>query len=134
MIANLPQVTLFWAGVLGLLMLFLAVRVIAQRRATATSLGDGGDQELLGRIRSFGNFTEYVPMIIILMALIEMSGGATAFVHLVGALLVSARLSHGLLLSGGVMSKTQRMGRMFGASTTLLLMLACSIYALILSA
>lgn len=133
MIATLPSATLFWSSLLGLLMVFLGLGVSFRRRATQVSLGDGGDGELIKRLRAFGNFTEFVPMILVLMALIELSGGAALFLHAAGGLLLAARVSHAVFLTPGSMTKGQRLGRQFGAGTTFLLLFLCSVYALILS-
>lgn len=127
-----PHTTLLWGGLLGLVMAFLAVRVTLRRRALMVSLGDGGDEELLGRIRAFGNYTEYVPMALVLMALVELGGGAVWFLHLTGFLLFVARLSHGLSLTAGKMSPRQRMGRQFGTGITFLIVVLWSVYAVIL--
>lgn len=133
MIATVPSATLLWAGLLGLLMLMLAMRVVARRRAKGISLSDGGDAELLGRIRAFGNFTEYTPLLLILLGLIEVSGGASGFVHAAGALLFASRLGHGLFLTGGAMSKTQMLVRQISMMTTFVLLAVSSIYAIVVS-
>ncbi|GGY43108.1 MAPEG family protein [Parvularcula lutaonensis] len=129
---ELPQATLLWAGLLGLLMAFLSIRVPLRRRALQVSLGDGGDGDLLARIRAFGNFIEYVPMILLLLLMIELSGGATAFIHACGALLFAARLSHGLMLTAGAMTRPQRMARMFGSGMTFLVLTMSSVYVIAL--
>ena len=53
-------ITALYAGLLGLLILVLAFRVVAVRRATEIGLGDGGNALLLSRIRIHGNAAEYV--------------------------------------------------------------------------
>lgn len=44
-------ITGLYAGVLALLILVLAIRVVLNRRASSVDLGDGGNAALLRRIR-----------------------------------------------------------------------------------
>ncbi|MEM7669536.1 MAG: MAPEG family protein [Pseudomonadota bacterium] len=89
-------ITALYAGILALLMLWLAVGVIGIRRSKAISLGDGGDELLGRRIRGHANATETIPIAIILLALTEVSGAPSAIVHLLGILLVVGRTMHGI--------------------------------------
>lgn len=88
------QVTMLTAGVLGLLLILLSIRVTQVRRAARVSLGDGGNTELETRIRAQGNCTEYVPTALILLFLAEQAWGPTWFVIALAALLVVGRLLH----------------------------------------
>lgn len=91
-------ISAFYAGLLGLVLLALSARVILRRRSHSVSLGFKDDPILERRIRGHGNFTEYVPMALILLVLFENQGGATWAVHLVGLMLFSGRLLHGYAL------------------------------------
>ena len=55
-----------YAGLLGLLYLFLAANVIRTRRALSVGLGDGGHTILERRIRAHGNCGEYAPIALVL--------------------------------------------------------------------
>ena len=68
------KITAFYAGLLALLFLFLSARTITYRRAQQVEIGDGGNRELLRRVRVHGNFAEYVPLGIVLMGLSESLG------------------------------------------------------------
>ena len=92
-------VTMISAGILGLLLVALALRISIRRRAAGISLGDGGDAELLARVRAHANCAEWVPIGLILLALAERSAGATPIVIALAALLVGARLLHPLGMS-----------------------------------
>ncbi len=92
-------VTALYAGLLGLWFLVLSARVILQRRAASISLGHGTDRTLERRVRGHGNFAEYVPLALVLLALLEMQGAALWMVHALGASLLVARLLHGYALS-----------------------------------
>jgi uncharacterized protein len=89
-------VTGIYAAILALFFLFLTARVIIYRRENRISLGDAGDPQLLARVRAQGNFAEYVPFALILMALAEGQGTAALWLHLCGVMLLVGRLAHGL--------------------------------------
>ncbi len=104
-------VTLY-AGLLGLLYLPLAANVIRIRRADRISLGDGGNSLLERRIRAHGNFAEYVPITLILIALAEAGGGAAALIHGLGIVFVIGRAMHAFALSSLTLRLKARVGGM----------------------
>ncbi len=97
-------ITALYAGLLGLLMMVFAFRVVAVRRATAIGLGDGGNALLFSRIRIHGNAAEYVPLALLLMLLLELNGTSFRELHVMGLALLVGRLAHaqGLSFSEGV--------------------------------
>lgn len=115
MIITLPATTLT-AALLGLVFLWLTVIVLRRRVATATQIGDGGSGPLQLAVRAHANFTEYVPLALILQALVEFQLGTTTFVWIMGGVLVLARIAHGaaLMHTSGPSS-----GRAFGLLATL---------------
>ncbi|NBX66824.1 MAG: glutathione metabolism protein [Proteobacteria bacterium] len=84
----------FYAGILAIFYIYLAVRVIKVRRRTKTKLGDGGNEDLMNAIRAHGNFAEYVPFALLLMAILNQQGLAPAFIHVMGSALVLGRIIH----------------------------------------
>jgi uncharacterized membrane protein YecN with MAPEG domain len=88
------SITPVYAALFALFYIFLSLRVALMRRSIQVSLGDGGNQQLAHRTRVHGNFIEYVPLVLILMALAELQGQAAWVVHLIGASLVVGRLMH----------------------------------------
>ena len=94
-----PAITWLYAGLLGLLLLFLSYRVSLSRMKHLVELGDGGVGDLQQRIRVQGNFVEYVPLALGLILLVELSGFSGWIVHLLGAALVVARVLHAQGLS-----------------------------------
>ena len=97
----LLHATSLYAAVLGALLIFLSVKVIKARRGARVSVGDGGDDALLRAIRTQGNFAEYTPLALILIALIEVNGISVWIVHGLGALLVVGRGLHAMGLTPG---------------------------------
>ena len=88
------SITPIYAALLALFFIFLSLRVAAMRRVTRVSLGDGGNAELIRRTRVHGNFIEYVPLTLILMALAELQGQPAWTIHLIGGSLAVGRLVH----------------------------------------
>ena len=74
--------------------LILSVRVIACRRRQNVALGAEGDPELLRRVRVQGNFAEYVPLALVLIALAELQGSPGWLIHGLGGALFIGRLTH----------------------------------------
>lgn len=101
-----------YAGLLGLLYLPLAANVIRIRRADSISLGDGGNALLERRIRAHGNFAEYVPVALILIALGEAGGGPSWLIHGFGIALVIGRAMHAVALTSLTPRSVARVGGM----------------------
>jgi uncharacterized protein len=87
-------ITSAYAATLGLLAIFLSFHVIALRARTNVSLLDGDNPALRERIRRHGNFVEYVPLALILMALAEAGGATSTWLHVIGGVLLVSRLIH----------------------------------------
>ena len=122
-------VTLTTAGLCGLILFALSYRVIAVRASAKVSLGDGGDPLLLSRIRAHANFAEYVPIILVLMGIIETDVGPGPLLGVIGVALVLCRIAHAV----GMGRPAPNPLRVVGVSGTFLILLALSIWALVLS-
>lgn len=120
---QLPVVTALYAGILGFLGLVLASRVVQNRVRHRIALGDRGNDEMQRAMRVFGNFTEYVPMILLLIGFGEMLGAGKWITHGLGAALLVARLSHAVGLSK---SSGRTLGRAVGVVLTWLALLVSS--------
>ncbi|MDP3859230.1 MAG: MAPEG family protein [Stagnimonas sp.] len=112
-------VTPLYAGLLAIWFFLLSLRVV-QQRGHGVSLGDGGDSELLRRIRGHGNFAEYVPLILLMMALLELTKHSTLLLHAMGLTLLVARVLHGVALS---YTGAWKFGRFYGTLLTFALLL-----------
>ncbi len=111
-----------YAAFLALAYVVLAGRVVAQRRSAHVSLGSGGDKDLERRIRVHGNFAEYVPLALILIAFVEMQGAPAWSVHLLSLVLIAARAAHAYGLSTG----TLRL-RVLGVTGTFAVLISASL-------
>ena len=87
-------ITAIIASVLTIIFINLSFAVIALRRKNQVGLGSGGHDDLERAIRAQGNFAEYVPFGIILIACLELNGAPWFLVALPGIALIVGRLIH----------------------------------------
>lgn len=113
------SITPLYAGLLAIWFLALSVRVV-QQRGHGVSLGHGDDAVLLRRIRGHGNFAEYVPLILLMMAMLEYGGMRGWILHVLGATLLLARVLHGVALS---YTQKWKFGRFYGTLLSFILLL-----------
>ena len=87
-------ITAFYASLLGICYLYLSFLVIGARRRHNVSLGDGGHEDL-GRLSlAHGNFSEYVPITLIMIACFEANTGQGWAVHALGSAILFGRVLH----------------------------------------
>ncbi|MFM7707139.1 MAG: MAPEG family protein [Gammaproteobacteria bacterium] len=118
------MITGLYAGLCGLLFIWLSWKVVVERQRSKVGLGDGGDPDLQRAIRVHANFIEYTPLALVLLALAEMSGMADAVVHGFGIALVIVRVLHAQGL--GATAGYSR-GRYFGTLGTWLIIIGLSL-------
>ena len=87
-------ITSIIASVLTIIFIKLSFAVIGLRRKNKVGLGNGGHEDLERAIRAQGNFAEYVPFGIILIACLELNGAPWWLVVLPGITLIIGRLIH----------------------------------------
>jgi len=87
-------ITSLYAGLLGLIYIYLTYFTIKGRFKHRVGMGDGGNEDMQRRIRMHGNFAEYVPFALILIFLTETGNMAPWFIHGLGIALVIGRISH----------------------------------------
>jgi len=118
------NITILYAGLLGLIAFFLAFKASRTRAATHVDLGDGGNETMLRAMRAHANFVEFVPLCLILIGLMEMAHAPRWLVHTLGIVLVIARILH----AQGMYSTSGRsFGRVSGASLQYLVLLAAAV-------
>ena len=93
---HVPTITANYLAILALIYVALALQVIRLRRSSGAPFNDGGNEGLRGAIRAHGNFAEYVPIITLMVAFLEMSGASPLRIHLMMGTLVLSRLLHPL--------------------------------------
>ena len=121
------HITLIYGGMLGLLFLLLSFWVVKRRAQFKVMIGEGEAPEMLSAIRAHGNFAEYVPLALLMLALLELAGTAAAVVWTCGLVLLLARLAHAIGLGG---SAGYSAGRFGGTLLTLAVLLAMALLGL----
>lgn len=120
-------ITLMYASIFALFALVLSFRAGSARGKSGVSVlfGEPPNLELAEKVRVHQNFLEYVPILLIAFAAIEVNGGNTMFLYVVGDLLIIARIAHAIGLKHDNMG---HIGRLIGAGGTALLTLVTAAY------
>lgn len=121
--AIILPVALATTAACAILNLWLAMRVGMVRRSEKISIGDGGNERLTARMRAQLNFAEYAPLVLILIALIELAVGTVDWLWGAAALFVVARILHPFGMDGW------KPGRVIGIVLTFLILAGLALYA-----
>lgn len=87
-------ITSLFAALLAFWFVFLSVRVIKLRRENMAAVGDGGLHALQMAIRTHGNFAEYTPFVLVVMALCELAHVPSLLLAGLGVSYFLGRISH----------------------------------------
>ena len=109
------MITALYAAACAFFLVFLSSRIIGLRRRHRVSVGHGGNPDLERAMRVQANFTEYAPLVLIMLALAELQGLPGWAVHIAGVSFVVARVSHYL---GFRSSEAPGQFRMLGMALT----------------
>ena len=90
--------TMLIAAIAAVLHVIFTLRVGGYRFSSNISLGDGGDKELLNRIRGHGNFVEQVPIALVLLLLNDLNGLSDTAMYSLGGVLLVSRIVHYLMI------------------------------------
>ena len=127
------MITLFYAGALSILALFLGVKTGQKRfsKDENITIGVGDNFELLQITRAHGNLIENVFFFLILSALLEIVGEIPVLAtYIIGDLFLLSRISHAY---GITRPGAESIFRMLGATGTFLILATQSIWALKIS-
>ncbi|MFD2166396.1 MAPEG family protein [Thalassotalea euphylliae] len=122
------EITALYASILAILFVALAFNVIRFRFKYKVGLGAGEHSELDKAIRIHGNFAEYMPLAMLLMAGAELSNVDDAWLHIAGITFVVGRLLHTV---GLTKTKGTSMPRFIGMISTFICMLVLAIVNII---
>ncbi len=120
-------ITLITTGILGIIFFVHSLRIIQGRGLTKTSLGDGGNDLMTRRIRIHGNFAEYIPLLLLILFLLEISNASAVVLSLFAGALVLGRILH---FYGLYTKETPMWARVWGMQLTLWPLLIGSFYLL----
>ena len=119
----LPTIVPIYAAIFAVMLVALSLFVAKTRGDVRVAIGDGGNTVLRRRIRVQGNFTEYVPMALILFTFVEMQGWPHWLVHGLCLVLLAARLLHAY----GIAQEPEDIRlRATGMATTAILLVAAA--------
>jgi len=113
-----PEITLGYLAPLAGIFSILSLLVVALRAKNDIPYGDGGNDHLLHAIRAHGNFAEWVPLTVMLIAGLEALGSSATLVHALLATLLVARVLHPIGLLSRVGTPSYFVGRIAGALST----------------
>lgn len=119
-------ITLATTGGAALIALWLGLRVGRVRIKVQVSIGDGGNEALITRMRAQANYIEYAPFIVALIAVLEFTSGTSTWLWIAAILFLVARVLHPLGMDG------MKGARVIGIAITFLLLLALGGYAIAL--
>ena len=115
------MLTLFYAGALTLIALFLSFKTVQQRLGTGILLGTGESFELLQANRAHGNLVENAVFFLILTGLMEVSGQfSNLTIGILGDIFILARISHAY---GIFQAESSSLFRTVGAVTSMVVLL-----------
>jgi uncharacterized protein len=92
-IMTLP-VTAFVAAVSAIMLLITAIDTVRHRMRGSVAFGDNGDPKIISASRSHGNLAEHAPIVILLMAFLEMSRAHHVGLMAIGIIFLTGRVSH----------------------------------------
>jgi uncharacterized membrane protein YecN with MAPEG domain len=84
--------TILYAGIFGLIYVYLSIQVTLLRAKYQVWFGDGKRRDLLKAIRIHGNFAEFVPFTLFLLYISELVGGRSWILHTLGAIFLISRI------------------------------------------
>jgi len=91
-----PIIVPTYAAILVLIFVFLSARVIQMRASAKIGIGTGNDPAMERRIRVHGNFSEYVPLSLLLLTFMEMLHLSRYLIHVLCIVLIVARIVHAI--------------------------------------
>lgn len=123
MLSGLYPVTLFTAAILGIMIVTASYRCAMRRFKAKVEIGSGEDKKLERLIRAQGNLTEYAPIGVILIGLLEANGTNNNLLMGLSGTFIIARAMHAY----GFLSKPgKNFGRFYGTMLTWLTILVAS--------
>lgn len=87
-------VTAFVAAICALMLLITAIDTVRQRMRARVPFGDGADPKLISASRSHANLAEHAPIVILLLAFLEMSRANHMALMAIGTLFLAGRIAH----------------------------------------
>jgi len=116
------MISVIYAVVSALLIVWLSFRVIKLRRKNRISIGDGRNSELKIAIAAQSNAIEYIPIALLLLFALEYNNANIFLVHILGLMLITGRIVH----ARGILSEKLNI-RVVGMQITIFSIIGLSI-------
>lgn len=127
----MPVVTGLYAALFAFAQIFLTLAVVRRRIGNRVSLGDGGVEDLNRFMRAHGNFVETVPMALVLMMILEMSGTSLWVIHFLGLTMMASRVLHFTgMTTGKGYGRKRRNGMVLTVTVYVVAGILCILHAL----
>ncbi len=118
--------TLCLAAAAVLVNFWLGIRIGKLRQTAKVSVGDGGNEPLLRRMRAQANFIEQAPLTLVLVAAVELAGKGGAWLAPAAAVFVIGRIAHAIGMDGSF-----KPGRSIGMLTAIAFQLVLVVVAVL---
>ncbi len=118
--------TLCLAAAAVLVNFWLGMRCGKMRHLHKISIGDGGNEALIRRMRAQANFVEQTPLTLALVAAVELAGKGGQWLAPAAAVFVLGRIAHAYGMEGNFNA-----GRGLGMLTSMLFQLALVVVAVL---
>jgi len=123
----MPTITLLLASLHVLMLLALLAPISRYRYRARIGIGDGGDPLLQRRVRVHANFIEYVPIALLMLALLELAGLSAIALWILGGALLLGRVMHAI---GFSRQSGYSFGRFWGTALTWTVLLSMALAGL----
>ena len=130
MYPDLPVIAIYTA-ILALIFAWLTTRTIGIRRKLRIAIGDNGNAEMIRAMRVHSNFAEYVPITLLMIYFVEISGAHLLIVHGLSLCLLVGRCLH--IYGVRQVSENFRF-RVSGMGMTLTSLITAAVYLLFVAA
>lgn len=118
-------ITLCAAAAAAAINIWLSIRIGMIRSSRKISIGDGGDMTLIARMRAQANFIENTPIVLVLIAAIELARSGNPFLLGTAAIYLLGRIAHGIGMDGGTLGFLRGIGTL----TTMAAQLGLGVWA-----
>jgi uncharacterized membrane protein YecN with MAPEG domain len=118
-------ITLCAVAAAAVINIWLSVRIGQLRQAYKVSVGDGGIEPLQRRMRAQLNFVENTPVVLVMIAAIELARLGNVWLTGAAGIYMLGRVAHGFGMDGGKLGA----GRMVGTLVTMLTQLGLAVWA-----
>lgn len=114
--------TALYAALSALLLCWLALKVVSARRKHQVRYADGGVEAVQIARSAHGNASEYLPIFLITLFLLEYNGGPPLLINLLGVTMLCGRVIH----AKGILYKSFK-SRVLGMQITIFTLLTLAV-------